>query len=509
MTKKLPIIGIIMLGLSGLLMLFALISNALNSKQDDTAGAQTTTTSTPAIIEPTDASLGDNKNEDKVFGAQEFTLSNGLRGIVIPNHRAPVVMHMVWYKAGAADEPRGTSGIAHFMEHLMFKGSETSDGRALASGEFSKIVKSLGGRDNAFTGQDYTAYFQSAAAEHLETLMQMEAGRMKGFMPPEDEVDSERLVILEERSQRTDNTPSGKFDENIMAGLYVNHPYGTPIIGWRHEMEKLSRQDALDFHEKYYAPNNAVLIVSGDVTLAEVQTLAKQTYGTLPARATPPRERTTLPALDGNATYRYHHPNVRQPQWQRVYAVPSIRTDKDASLALEVLQDILGGGSTSRLYKSLVIEQKLASTASLFYRANGWSGASLYIVATPLPNVSMDQITAAVDVEIQTLSDNGITPEELSDSITRMQDSAVYARDSLRGPAVVVGAALATGASLDHVEYWPEHIGNVSAHDIQNVAQTYLAPLSDETRFVTGHLLPEKKPAPAPALQENEEDGAP
>ena len=498
MIRKLPQIGIIVLGLAGLLMLSAIISYSLNGGADSNKTAETTPA--PIIAEPAQDVLNDNK----VFGAQEFTLSNGLRGIVIPNHRTPVVMHMIWYKAGAADEPRGTSGIAHFMEHLMFKGSETSDGRILVPGEFSKIVKSLGGRDNAFTGQDYTAYFQSAATEHLEVLMQMEAGRMKGFMPPEEDVASERLVILEERSQRTDNTPEGKFEENIMAGLYVNHPYGTPIIGWRHEMETLSRQDALDFHEKYYAPNNAILVVSGDVTVDHVRTLAEQTYGTVPARETPDRERTALPALDGNAVYTYHHPNVRQAQWQRIYAAPSIRTDKDASLAIEVLQDILGGGSTSRLYKSLVIEQKLASTASLFYRADGWSGSSLYIVATPLPNITMDQITAAVDAEIEKITNEGVSPEELQDSITRMQDSAVYARDSLRGPAMVVGSAIASGATLDHVEYWPEHIGNVRATDIQNVAQTYLSPTSEKTRFVTGHLLPERKPTPSLAVEKIE-----
>lgn len=506
MTKKPHIIGSIVFGIAVLLLGAALLSGgSLNVAQEivaeeaeviaqDTANEEATAP-VPQPIEPMP------QDQNKVFGAKEFTLENGLRGIVIPNHRAPVVTHMVWYKAGAADEPRGKSGIAHFMEHLMFKGSQTITGTPIAAGDFSKIIRSLGGQDNAFTGQDYTAYYQSAASEYLETLMQMEAGRMKSFMPHEEEIASERLVILEERSQRTDNTPEGKFEENMMAGLYVNHPYGTPIIGWRHEMETLTRQDALDFHTQYYAPNNAILVVAGDVTLEQVKEYAAQTYGTIPARTTPARTRTELPPLDGHALYRLESPDVKQAEWQRIYAAPSMRTDKDTAFTLQVLQEIMGGGANSRLYKALVIDQKLASNASLFYRADGWSESSLYIVATPLPHITMEQITEAVAQEIETLVRDGVSEDELSDAITRMQDSAVYARDSLRGPAMALGSALATGGTLANIEYWPELIGKVTANDVKQAAQDYLSLTSDKARFVTGYLEPQTN-APVKTIQE-------
>lgn len=207
----------------------------------------------------------------KLFNAETFTLENGLEIVVIPNHRAPVITHMVWYKVGAADEQQGKSGIAHFLEHLMFKGSGD-----LAPGEFSKIIRAKGGEDNAFTGHDYTAYYQSIAAEHLEMVMTMEAGRMRGLNPPLDHVESERKVILEERRQRTDDNPSARLAEQMNSLLYINHPYGKPVIGWLSEMADLSWDDAKAFYDRWYAPNNAILIVTGDVTGQQVYDLAKK-----------------------------------------------------------------------------------------------------------------------------------------------------------------------------------------------------------------------------------------
>lgn len=493
MDKRLYILGSVIFILAALI-LWQPFSNNIESAASPTQDVVAETPDTQKVVHRTNLSspivVDIPEGAQKVFNAETFTLDNGLLGVVIPNNRAPIVMHMVWYFAGAADEKPGKSGIAHFMEHLMFKGSTTSDGRTLAPGEFSKIVRGFGGQDNAFTGQDYTAYFQSASKDKLETLMQMEAGRMMGFMPPEEEVNSERLVILEERSQRTDNTVDGQFDENMMAGLYVNHPYGTPIIGWRHEMETLSRQDALDFHDQFYAPNNAVLVVTGDITVKEVKALAEETYGTVAPRNVTERKRTLLPTLDGVPTYTHRHERVFEPSLQRIYAAPSARTNLEASLALQVLQDILGNGSTSRLYKSLVVDQKLASNTALFYRADGWSGASLYIVANPLSGVDLETLDKAIEVEIDKIVAHGVTQEELKDSITRMQDQAIFARDSLRGPAMIVGAALASGAPLDYVEYWPALIAKISVGDIQAAAQSYLHTDGEHTRFVKGYLHP-------------------
>lgn len=432
--------------------------------------------SAPPVIEPPSG---------KVFDARTMTLDNGMQVVVVENNRVPVITHMVWYRAGAADEPRGKSGIAHFMEHLMFKGSE-----GLEPGEFSRVIRNLGGNDNAFTSQDYTAYFQSIAAEHLEKVMTMEAGRMRGMNPPEGEVISERQVILEERSQRTDNNPQGQFGETMNAALYVNHPYGIPVIGWAHEMAGLSWDDAKTFYDHWYAPNNAILVVSGDVQADEVFDLARKIYGPLEKVEVPERNRITSPPLSGEKLVTFEHDSIRQPMYQRIYRAPSYRQSKEDSLALQVLEDIFGSGSTSRLYKSLVIEDKLATSVGLNYSAAAWDDASMSVYASPAPGITMEQIEEAIDTQINKLVSEGVTEQELQDSLNRMQAEAIYARDSLTGPAMVIGYSLVTGSSLDDVEYWPQNIAQVTAEQIKNVAAKYLDKESAEARYVTGYLLP-------------------
>lgn len=422
----------------------------------------------------------------KVFDAKTTTLENGLQVVVVENKRVPVVTHMIWYRVGAADEPRGKSGIAHFLEHLMFKGSE-----GLKPGEFSKVVRNLGGNDNAFTSQDYTAYFQSIASEHLEKVMTMESGRMRGMLAPEDEVTSERKVILEERSQRTDNDPRAQFAESLNAALFVNHPYGTPVIGWAHEMETLSQKDAKDFYQLWYAPNNAILVVSGDVIAEDVFDLAQKTYGTLEkVEALPKRERTVSPPLVGTKTLSFSDKTIRQPVFQRVFRAPSFRADKEQSLALQVLEDIVGAGSTSRLYKSLVIGQKLATSAGLSYDGTAWDDGTITLYASPADGVDMDKLQSAIDAELQKLISEGITEQELNDSLTRLQAEAIYARDSLSGPAMIIGYSLVTGSTLDDIEYWPRDIAKVTAAQIKDVAGQYLDTNASGARYVTGYLLP-------------------
>lgn len=431
----------------------------------------------------------------KVFDARTITLDNGMQVVVVENSRVPVITHMVWYRTGAADEPRGKSGIAHFMEHLMFKGSE-----GLEPGEFSRVIRNLGGNDNAFTSQDYTAYFQSIAAEHLEKVMTMEAGRMRGMNPPEEEVISERQVILEERKQRIDNNPQAQFGETMNAALYVNHPYGIPVIGWAHEMEELSWNDAKTFYDHWYAPNNAILVVSGDVKADDVFDLARKIYGKLERVDVPERNRTHAPSLSGKKLVTFEHESIRQPLYQRIYRAPSYRQNKDDALALQVLEDIFGSGSTSRLYKSLVIEDKLATSVGLNYSAAAWNDGSISVYASPAPGVTMTQIQDAIDAQIDMLVNEGVTEEELNDSLNRMQAEAIYARDSLTGPAMVIGYSLITGSTLDDVEYWPQNISQVTADQIKSVATKYLDTDSLEARYVTGHLLP--------ASTDNEEQNA-
>ena len=226
----------------------------------------------------------------QIFNPTTFTLDNGLEVVVIENHRAPVVTHMVWNKVGAADEPPGKSGIAHFLEHLMFKGTAKR-----GPGEFSEIIARNGGSENAFTSQDYTGYFQSITADRLALMMELEADRMNGLVLTEEIIQPERQVVIEERRSRTDNSPRARLSEQVTAATYTNHPYRLPIIGWEHEIRALTLQEIVDFYRTWYAPNNAVLVVSGDVTPEQVRELAETHYGPIPAKALSPRIRPSEP----------------------------------------------------------------------------------------------------------------------------------------------------------------------------------------------------------------------
>ncbi|MCB9979378.1 MAG: insulinase family protein [Rhodospirillales bacterium] len=424
---------------------------------------------------------------EKVFNAEGFTLENGMQVVVIPNDRAPVVTSMVWIKAGSADEPWGRSGSAHFFEHLMFKGTPS-----VGPGEFSKTVRALGGNDNAFTSYDYTAYFETVSVEHLEKIMAMDADRMQNLAPPPDHFDSERKVILEERRERTDNDPAAKFGEQLRAALYVNHPYGRPVIGWLSEMEKLNWTTAKKFYDKFYAPNNAILVVSGDMTAERLRPLVEKTYGALPPlKKAPSRKRPEVPPLMGAQLLTYRDPAIRQPVLQRLYRVPSWRQSKQESLALEVLEEILSGGPSTRLYKALAVDSKKVSSVSFSYDAQRWDHSESRFSAAALPGVKLEEIDAAIDAVLRALIKTGVHADELRAAKDSLKDGAVYARDSLTGPAMIVGQALATGASLEDVETWPAQIESVTAAQVQDVAKKYFNP--DDPflpMHVTGYLMP-------------------
>lgn len=416
-------------------------------------------------------------------------LDNGMQVVLIPNHRVPVITHMVWYKVGAADEVPGKSGLAHFLEHLMFKGTDN-----LPPGEFSKIVRALGGNDNAFTSQDFTAYFQSLSVDHLKTVMGMEAERMRGLHLLDEEVNSERLVILEERRQNTENDPRAHFSEQMRHALFANHTYGVPVIGWFHEMEDLSPEDARAFYDRWYAPNNAILVVSGDITMDQLRPLAEEVYGKLETREIPERRRTIVPPFPGQYRLVMRHKQIRQPSLRILYRVPSYIQNKEDSLALQVLEEIISGGPTTRLYKSLVVEQKLATSVGMSYRSSALNDGTLWISGQPAENVDMAELEEAIAGELRKLIADGVNENELIEAKTRMNDSAVFARDSLRGPAMIFGQMLATGSTIDDVEYWPHYISKVTAEQIQDVARRFLNPDGmDKRPFVTGYLLPEKE----------------
>ncbi len=416
-----------------------------------------------------------------------FTLANGLEVVVVPDRRAPVVTHMVWYKVGAADEPPGTSGIAHFLEHLMFKGTANNP-----AGRFSQAVAAVGGQENAFTSQDYTGYFQRVSRDNLKTLMEFEADRMTGLVLANEQVVPELKVVLEEQNQRVANNPRARLSEQIDAALYLNHPYGKPVIGWRHEIEKLNREDALAFYKRFYTPNNAVLVVAGDVTTDEIKTLAEATYGKVGKVAEiGPRRRPQEPAQVAPRRVTLADAQVQQPSLHRAYLVPSSATAKPGeSEALEVLSFILGHGTTSRLYRNLVVERELAVSAGGWYNGTALDASQFGVYGSPKPGVTLEQLEGAIDAVIDDVVAKGITPDEVERAKNRLIADAIYAQDSQATMARWYGAALTTGSTVQKVQSWPDRIRAVTADSANAAAKAWL----DKRRSVTGYLIKDSSP---------------
>jgi zinc protease len=416
-----------------------------------------------------------------------FTLKNGMDCLVISDHRAPVVTQMVWYRVGSADEVPGKSGLAHFLEHLMFKGTAKNP-----AGHFSKILASLGGQENAFTGNDYTAYFQRVTHDHLEQVMAFEADRMTGLVLDDKVVNSERDVVLEERRMRTDNSPAAQLGESMQATLFVNHPYGRPVIGWEQEIKQLNREEALAFYRRFYAPNNALLVVAGDVTPDEVKKLAEKIYGPIPRNDTiQSRARPNEPEARADRRVVLADVRVAQPSLTRNYLAPSYRTAAPGEAeAIDVLTHVLGTGSLSRLYRKLVIDKKIAASAGAWYGGVAYDTTRLGISATPLPGISLEDLDKAIDGVIAEVVANGITQEELTRAKTKLVADVVYSWDDPFTLARMYGAALTTGLSIDTIKEWPDRIRAVTADQVQEAAKKWLA-----TRHsVTGYLV--KPPAP-------------
>jgi zinc protease len=422
-------------------------------------------------------------DDAKQFNAESFTLGNGLEVVVVENHRSPIATQMVWYKVGSADEQRGKTGIAHFLEHLMFRGSKETP-----PGAFSRIVAQNGGRDNAFTTADYTAYFQNVAADRLELVMKLEAERMHDLVISDEVVLPEREVILEERRSRIDNSPAALLNEQLTAAQFLNHPYHNPVIGWEHEMAGLTTEDALNFYRSWYAPNNAVLVIGGDVTVDRVRALAEKYYGPIPARPVPERHRASEPPKAAATRLVMKSPRAGEPSWTRSYLAPSYDAgEKQYAYALQVLAEAMGGGASARLYHALVLEQQVALNAGAFYSPGAVDLATFGFYATPRKGVAIADLEAAFEAEVKKVLKDGMTAEEIDRAKRHMQSQAVYARDSLDGPARVIGSALVIGRTLEEVETWPARIGRVSVDEVNAAARLVL---HDETA-VTGVLLPE------------------
>jgi zinc protease len=411
-----------------------------------------------------------------------FTLANGLEVVVIPDRRTPVITHMVWYRVGAADETPGKSGLAHFLEHLLFKGTKKNP-----QGLFSQTVATIGGSENAFTSSDYTGYFQRTSRDRLKLMMEFESDRMTGLVLTDEVVKPELQVVLEERNSRVENNVNARLAEQMEAALYLNHPYGRPVIGWRHEIEKLTRDDALEFYKRFYTPNNAILIVAGDVTPDEVKTLAEETYGRVPRVAeVKPRARPQEPKQEAPRTVTLADPRVTQPSLSRYYLAPSYTSGRSGEAeAADILTHILGRGANSRLYQKLVVETGLAVSAGASYYGTALDATRLGVYATPKPGTSLTQVEEAVDAVIAELLEKGVTQEELERSRNRLIADAVYAQDSQSSLARWYGASLATGLTIEQIRTWPNRLRAVTVDDVKNAARDVL----DKRRSVTGYLI--------------------
>ncbi|MGR3465175.1 M16 family metallopeptidase [Limimaricola sp.] len=403
-----------------------------------------------------------------------YTLDNGLEVVVIEDHRAPVVTQMLWYRIGSADEPEGASGVAHFLEHLLFKATDD-----LASGEFSATVAANGGTDNAFTSTDYTAYFQRVAADRLPLMMEMEAERMNDLRLTDEDIETERQVIVEERNQRTESSPGALAREQMNAAQYINHPYGRPVIGWMHEIEGLGREEVRDFYETYYSPNDAILVVAGDVEPEAVLALAEAHYGPIPTEPElPERLRPQEPPQRAARSLVYADERVSQPYLARSYLAPERDAgDQRRAAALTYLARILGGSSfTSVLSEELVFEREIALHTGAGYDGMSLDDTTFSLSVVPKPGVSLEDAEAALDEVLTGFLDTGPSAAQMQRIRTQLGASEIYARDSVEGLARRYGAALSQGLTVEDVAEWPEILQSVTAEEVVEAARAVFDP---------------------------------
>lgn len=414
-----------------------------------------------------------------------FELDNGMQVVVVEDHRAPVVQHMVWYKAGSADEPVGSSGVAHFLEHLLFKATDT-----LEEGELSAVVSRNGGRDNAFTALDYTAYFQRVASDRLELMMQMESDRMRNIRLTEENIVTERNVILEERNQRTDNNPGALFGEQMMAVQFLNHRYGVPIIGWRHEMETLDMEDALGFYDIYYSPNNAVLVVTGDVEPEEVRALAEKYYGVIPANPDlPERVRSAEPPQTAERRLIFRDARVAQPYVRRSYLAPERNPGaQEEAAALVFLREILGGGTTSFLAEELQFDRQIATYAAAFYRGVALDDTTFTLIVVPQDGVSLQEAEDAMDAALAKFLETDLDADQIERIKFQLRAEQVYGRDDVDSIGNRYGQGLTSGLTVEDIQAWPDILQAVTEEDILRAARTLL----DKRASVTGWIMREE-----------------
>jgi zinc protease len=417
----------------------------------------------------------------------QFALQNGMQVLVIPDHRAPVVTQMLWFKVGGVDDPPGVSGLAHFFEHMMFRGTKQTPGD-----EYSQIIAKNGGDENAFTTHDFTAFYEQIAADRLKLVMDLEADRMVNLDLSDNSVSTERDVVLEERRMRVDNNPQAMLGEQMEAALHLSHPYGRPVIGWAEEVRRLDRAAAQDFYDHHYAPNNAILIVAGDVTPDQIKSLAQSEYGKVAAREIPPRAEFAEPPRMAETRMTVQRPDTPVPVFTRTYRVPSYaQAAPGQAESFELLSQVMGGGQTSTLYRILVEQKKLASEAGANYEGNVRDAAEFSVYAVPRPGVSLDVLEKAVDQVIQSFTAAPANAADLNRAKTQLVASVTYRRDSQMAMANAYGTALMIGLTVDDVNAWPTRIKAVDGEAVRHAAQGL-----NRRDAVTAYLLPSGAPKP-------------
>jgi zinc protease len=429
--------------------------------------------------------------------AQEFMLKNGMKVIVKEDHRAPTVAHMIWYKVGSMDEVNGTTGVAHLLEHMMFKGT-----KKLKPGEFSARVAALGGRENAFTSKDYTAYFQQIEKSRLEAVMALEADRMANLQFDKNEFDKEIRVVMEERRWRVDDQPIQLVYEALHATAFFAHPYHHPVIGWMDDLQHMTVQDAKAWHDRWYAPNNATMVVTGDVNAGQVRDLAEKYFDKIPQKMVPRTKPQNEPPQRGTRRVSVKAP-AENPYVALAFKVPALRdVEKDDDVhALDVLAAILDGYDNARLNAKLVRTDKVANSAGAGYSSNARGPVLFVLDGTPANGTTVEQLEKRLRAEVERVAKEGVSEQELKRVKTQLIAGQIYKRDSIFGQAMEIGTMEMTGISHKLIDRIIEKLGQVTPQQVQMVAQKYFT--DDALTVATLMPLPlsEKKAAPPPGLR--------
>lgn len=416
---------------------------------------------------------------------QQFTLDNGLKILVKEDHRAPIVVSMVWYNVGSADEPGGITGVSHVLEHLMFKGTH-----AYPLGVFSKTMAGIGGQENAMTSNDYTAFYEKTAASHLALNLKLEADRMQHLLLDPDEFGREIKVIQEERRLRTDNSPQALTFERFLATAHLSSPYHHPVIGWMSDLQHMTVHDARAWYQRYYTPNNATLVVVGDVQAPAVYALAKQYFAALPAHALPTRKSQQEPPVLGKKSVFVKTP-AQIPMLLLGYTVPSIQSatpsDANTPSALEIISGLLSAGDSGRFNKQLVRANPVASSADAFYNPYARYQTQFVLFATPSKAHTVSDLNAGIQLEINRLKNTLVDAHELQRIKTQLIAQKTFERDSIFTQAMELGLLETVGLGSKTADRYVERINAVTAEQIQKTAQRYFR----DDGLTEAQLIPE------------------